>query len=67
MKHISSKKMVLTLTNLQAFYLSVLLKKIPMEEDKTKIIIDNITTQIDKNFINMPSIELYDFENEMLS
>ena len=38
MKHISSKKMVLTLTNLQAFYLSVLLKKIPMEEDKTKII-----------------------------
>ena len=64
-KNISSKTMRLKVTNEQALYLTILLKKIPLDKDKIKVIVKNLINQIDENFKQLPALELWDFEREL--
>lgn len=62
---ISRKQMNLKLTQYQALVLVTLLKKIEIEQSKTKIVVTNICNQIDEHFQKMSFSELMEFQNEL--
>lgn len=62
---VSSRKMTLELSYLQALHLVVLLKKVPLETDLNGIIMTKIIDQIDSNFNKVEGIDLMIMQSEI--